>query len=233
MGVEIDVACPDRTFMGYLSMPEHKVGPGIVLLHDEFGIDAVMRARADELSQELGMFVLIPDLFWRIEPCLYLNAGSQTDILKASSLLAAFDKAAGMEDVIATITALGEIGGCTGRVGVSGYGIGGYLSYLAAARSDINAAASFYGTGIENSLDEAIKITNPLLIHMAGDDEFTGTRTQDEITASLRKYMMITTHTYPGAKHGFARPGGAAFDSQNAELADQRTREFLAANLAF
>ncbi len=233
MGVEIDIACPDRTFMGYLSMPEHKVGPGAVLLHDEFGIDAVMRAKADKLSQELGMFVLIPDLFWRIEPCLYLNANSQADIRKASSLLAAFDTAAGMEDVIATITALREIGGCTGRVGVLGYGIGGYLSYLAAARSDMNAAVSYYGAGIEESLDEAIRITNPLLVHMAGDDCFTNIPAQDKINAALKKYMMITTHTYPGGKHGFARPGGTAFDSQNAELADRRTSEFLAANLAF
>ncbi len=227
MGVEIDVACPDRTFMGYLSMPEHKIGPGIVLLHDEFGIDAIMRARADKLSQELGMFVLIPDLFWRIEPCLYLNASSQSDIRKASSLLSAFDSAAAMEDVLATIIALREIGGCTGRVGVLGYDIGGYLSYLAAARSDLNAAVSFYGPGIENNLDEAIKITNPLLIHMASKHN------GDDINASLKEYMMISIHDYPDCKPGFARPGNPAFDRQNAELAEKRSNEFLAANLAF
>ncbi len=233
MGIEIDIACPDRTFMGYLSMPEHKVGPGVILLHDKFGIDTVLRSRADALSQKLGVFVLIPDLFWRQQPCLNLNALSQPDQEKANTLQNSFDFETGSKDTLDTITALREIGGCTGRVGVLGYGLGGRLAFMASARSDINASVSYYGAGIENHLTEAIKITNPLLLHFATKGEPGGTATRKQILSSLKDYFMITHHIYLDCRQGFARPGISAFDVENARLADRRSEEFLAANLAF
>ncbi len=233
MGIEIDIACPDRTFMGYLSMPEHKVGPGVVLLHDKFGIDAVLRSRADVLSRRLNVFVLVPDLFWRQQPCVNLNALSEKDQVKANTLQNNFDFETGSTDTHDSIIALREIGGCTGRVGILGYGLGGRLAFMASARSDINASVSYYGTGIEKHLAEAIKITNPLLLHFAAKDEPGGSATRENILTSLKDYFMITHHIYHDCRHGFARPGISVFDAENARLADKRSEEFLAANLAF
>jgi carboxymethylenebutenolidase len=233
MGIEIDIACPDRTFMGYLAMPEHKVGPGIVLLHDQFGIHDGLRAKADTLSQKLGMFVLIPDLYWRQQPCLNLNPARQQDQDKARSLTGALDLESGATDTLDTLIALREIGGCTGRVGVLGYGPGARLAFLAAARCDVNASVAYYPAGIDEFLNEAIKITNPMLLHLAGKDEYVSDDTRNKIISSFSDYFMITNRVYPDAQHDFARPGSPTFDRENAALADKRTEEFLAANLAF
>ena len=234
MGIEIDIACPDRSFMGYLAMPEHKVGPGIVLLHDKFGIDHVLRSKADYLSQKLNMFVLIPDLYWRSQPCLTLNSNSPDDEKKANRLAESFNLETGATDSIDTVLALREIGGCTGRVGVLGYGLGAQLAYLASTRSDVNASVAYYPPVLDQQhLSEAIRITNPLLLHFPENLGREDQEKQIRIRSSLKDYFMVTSHTYPEAKPGFARPGAPSFSPENAALADKRSEEFLAANLAF
>ena len=66
-GSYISIQNGDKNFSAYLAIPEVGHGPGIVLCQEIFGINAVMREKADFLAEE-GYTVLVPDLFWRTEP---------------------------------------------------------------------------------------------------------------------------------------------------------------------
>ena len=63
-----------------------------------------------------------------------------------------------MKDVQAAVTRL-RAPECNGRVGVMGFCLGGTMAYLSAARTDANAAVSYYGTRIYNFLDNARRST--------------------------------------------------------------------------
>src|SRR5215204_656225 len=55
------------TFDAYCAVPQAGAGPGILLFQEIFGINDNMRGLADRLGAE-GYVVLVPDMFWRIEP---------------------------------------------------------------------------------------------------------------------------------------------------------------------
>ena len=57
-----------------------------------------------------------------------------------------FDYAVGMKDVQAAVTRLRSRPECNGRVGVMGFCLGGTMAYLSVARTDADAAVSYYGT---------------------------------------------------------------------------------------
>ena len=72
-GSEITIAAHDGgSFMGYLSVPGAGAGPGVVVIQEIFGVNAVMRGVSDWLAGE-GYMALCPDLFWRQEPGIQLT----------------------------------------------------------------------------------------------------------------------------------------------------------------
>lgn len=231
MSVEIDIACPDRTFMGYLAMPAKKVGAGIILLHEGYGVTSYMRSVADKLSARLDMFVLVPDLTWRIQPCIELKETSPEHTDQVSSILSRLNMDHLMQDIQATITALREVGGCTGRIGVLGYGMGGVPAYLSAVKTDSDATVAYDAIDLQPYLDQAIKIINPLMLHIPVNPDNTAYFPQ--ISSSLEDYMMVTFHQYEDTSASFVRPSSPVHHQDSAAAADRRTIEFLAANLAF
>ena len=67
-GSEITIAAADGgTFTGYLATPAAGTGPGVVVVQEIFGVNAVMRGITDRLAAA-GYTALCPDIFWRIEP---------------------------------------------------------------------------------------------------------------------------------------------------------------------
>ena len=72
------ISTPDGSFSAYLASPESGRGPGIVLIQEIFGVNAVMRELADDYAAQ-GFFALVPDLFWRIEPGVQLTDKTETE----------------------------------------------------------------------------------------------------------------------------------------------------------
>ena len=112
-----------------------------------------------------------------------------------------------------------------------GYCLGGLLAFLTGARTDVDASVAYYGVGIEQRLAEAEKLTDPLLLHIAEEDQFVPKEAQALIVASLKNHPQIEIHTYPGRDHAFARKGGEHYDAADAALAEQRTLTFFAKHL--
>src|SRR5205085_1756389 len=89
----------------------------------------------------------------------------------------------------------------------------------------------YYGVRIEAALDEAARIHAPLMLHVAGRDQFCPPEARAQIHTTLDANPLVTIHDYPAQDHAFARPGGAHFDAAAAELANLRTLEFFARHL--
>ncbi|MEQ9518934.1 MAG: dienelactone hydrolase family protein [Parvibaculum sp.] len=225
----ITIHGPDGDFQAYMSKP---TGPGphpaIIVIQEIFGINEVMRGVCDDLAAK-GFTAIAPDLFWRIEPGIEITDKTDAEWARAFELFGAFDVDKGMVDIQATIDAARQRS--SGKVGAVGYCLGGQLAYLTATRTDADASVGFYGVNIQTRTDEATNIKNPLMLHIAGKDEFVPTDAQKQIHTALDGHAKITLHDYPDRDHAFARVGGAHYNKTDADLANGRTLKFFKANL--
>ncbi len=219
-----------ESFSGYLAAPSSTPAPGIVLIQEIFGVNAYMRTIADEFA-ELGYVVLCPDLFWRQEPGIQLTDQSDEEWARAFELYQGFDVEKGVGDLGAALAHLRGLDQCNGKAASVGYCLGGTLSYLMGCLTDVDCAVGYYGIGIDEALDKATGLSGPLMLHIAGKDKFVDAEAQEKIKSGFAGNDLVTIHGYPGVDHAFARAGGQSYVADAAVLANQRTAEFLKANL--
>jgi carboxymethylenebutenolidase len=215
-------------FDGYLALPASGYGPGIVVLQEIFGVNDYVRSVADWFAAH-GFVALAPDLFWRLERGVQLT-GADWD--KAIDFYQRVDEEKAVEDAAAALDALRQHPACSGRVGAVGFCMGGNLAYLLSTRFKPDCAVGYYGVSIEKSLDEAGKLTSPLLLHIAGRDKFCPPEAQAEIHKVFGGNPLVTLHVYPDRDHAFGRTGGEHYHAADAELANLRSLEFFVAHLA-
>jgi carboxymethylenebutenolidase len=230
-GTDITISAKDGgSFSAYLATPASGSGPGIVLIQEIFGVNAVMRAIADDLASQ-GYMVLCPDLFWRQEPGVQISDKTQAEWDKAFKLMQGFNLDKGIEDLIATLDHLRQQKGCTGKVGAVGYCLGGQLAYLMACRSSSDASVGYYGVMIQNFLNESKNIKKPLMLHIAEEDAFVPKEDQAKIKDGLKSNPHVMIYSYRGCDHAFARVGGEHYDNGAATIAGKRTMAFFKKNL--
>jgi len=215
-------------FDGYLALPASGYGPGIVVLQEIFGVNRNIRNVADWYAAH-GFVALCPDLFWRIERGVELT---EADRSRAFSFYQQLDEARAVEDSAAALEFLRKHPACSGRAGAVGFCLGGNLAYLLSARFKPDCAVGYYGVSIEKALDEAKNLSSPLLLHIAGADQFCPPQAQAQIHAALDANPLVTIHDYPDEGHAFGRPGGEHYAPAAAELANLRSLEFFVSHLA-
>ncbi|HEY6578753.1 MAG TPA: dienelactone hydrolase family protein [Rhizomicrobium sp.] len=228
-GNEVSINTADGVFGGYLARPATANGAGVVVIQEIFGVNRFVRAVADDYAAR-GYFALAPDLFWRIAPGLQLDDRVEADRGRAFELFGKFDPDLGVKDIEAAVNHLRGTETCS-KVGAVGYCLGGLLSYLTDARTDVDAAVGYYGVNIHERLSEAKDISKPLMLHIAEKDQFVPAAAQKQIVAGLSSNSHVTVHSYPGTDHAFARVGGEHYDQANAELANSRTANFFRQHL--
>ena len=226
MGERVSISTPDGDFSAYVARPKIETAPAVVVIQEIFGVNQVMRDITDGLAAQ-GYLAICPDLFWRIEPDIDITDKSEAEWKRAFELFNAFDVDAGVEDIQATITAIREDGQSNGKVGAVGFCLGGLLAFLTATRTDVDAAVSYYGVGIETRTPEAEKLAEPLLLHIAEEDQFVPKEAQAAILRDLKNHPQVEIHTYPGRDHAFARDGGEHYHEADAKLAGGRTLQFF------
>jgi carboxymethylenebutenolidase len=229
MGEMVTIRTTDGDFDAYLARPAAARAPAVVVIQEIFGVNAVMRAIADDYATQ-GYLAICPDLFWRIEPGIDITDQSEAEWKRAFELFNAFDVDAGVKDIAAAIAHVRPLS--AGKVGAVGFCLGGLLAYLTATRTDVDAAVGYYGVGIESRLAEADKLADPLLLHIAEEDQFVPKEAQALIVAALKNHPHVQLFTYPGRDHAFARQGGEHFDAADAGLANTRTLDFFKKALA-
>jgi carboxymethylenebutenolidase len=204
----------------YLAFPSDAPAPGIVLLPPIFGVESVIKTLADRYAAR-GFAVVVPNQFRRdAEPEMM----ERTDAGRARAMARAqrVDVDTIVDDVRATIAELRAMPDCSGKVAVLGFCFGGRYAFLAAARLDVQAAASFHGTQIGASLADAPRVHAPLSLHFGADDPIAPMSEVDTIKAALREKPDADVFVYPGATHNFAVPGVSGYDAAVAALAEER-----------
>ena len=227
----MDAADGSGSFSGYLALPPGGRGPGLVIAQEIFGVNKPMREIADAFAAR-GYVVLVPDLFWRLEPNVELGYTPE-DWQKAFGYFQKFNVDTGVDDVQTAITALREQAFVSAHVGVMGFCLGGKLAYLSACRTDADVAIAYYGVGIEDALDEARQLHCPLVLHIAQLDKYCDQAAQDKISRSLGHRDDVQVWLYPDADHAFARPGGEHYHPPSADLALERSLRALQSALKF
>ncbi|GGJ78383.1 dienelactone hydrolase family protein [Pseudomonas matsuisoli] len=223
MGQMIEITAKDGgRFNAYLALPASGKGPGVVIGQEIFGVNANMRAVADNYAEE-GYVALVPDLFWRLEPGIELGYDEQA-FAKAIDLFKRFDIDKGIEDIAATVDTLRQRDEVEhAGIGFVGFCLGGKLAYLTATRTDVSCSVGYYGMGIEDLLDEAANIKGRLVLHFAADDGYCPADAREKIKAGLAKLPKAEIYVYPGVDHAFARVGGMHYDKPAALMAHERT----------
>ena len=222
-GRMIDITASDGgSFKGYLAVPKAGSGPGRVRGQEIFGVNPTMRATADYFAEE-GYTVLVPDMFWRIEPYVELTY-SEADFAKAFGYMGQFDIDLGIADIGAAMETLSGLAECTGKVGYMGFCLGGKLAYLTAARLDPAVAISFYGVGLPDLLGEADKITCPMVFHCPALDKWLPPEGVATLCQAFVERTDIEVYTYPGADHGFYNQDREVYDKPSVSIAGKRPR---------
>jgi carboxymethylenebutenolidase len=232
MSERITITTPDGAFGAYLARPAATgaPAPAVVVMQEIFGINADMRETCDTLASQ-GFIAVCPDLFWRLEPGIDLSDRTQAEWEKGFSLYQAFDFDQGVEDAAATLAHARALPGSSGKAGVMGFCLGGLMTFRTAAKHGADAAVAYYGGGTERYVDEARSLKTPLLMHLAGEDEYISKDAQKTIHTALDAHPQVKIHDYPGCNHAFARHGGQHHDAAAAALADGRTLAFFDTHL--
>ena len=228
----IQIAATDGSghFDAWLVEPASKPAGAVVLIQEIFGVNDSMKETAAQVA-DLGFLVLVPDLFWRIEPGVNITDKSQPEWDKAFALMKAFDATKGIEDLKATLAAARILPGCNGKAGTMGYCLGGRLAFMMAEMSDADVNISYYGVGLDSLLADLPKVTKPLVCHIAEKDAFFPPEGRAKVLEAAQSNPHIAAYSYPNADHAFARVGGTHWQGRAAVIANGRSAEALVAAL--
>ena len=202
--------------------PGSTTDAGVLVLHPWWGVnDDVLRFVGRLVGA--GFTVAAPDLF---------EGRVAKTIEEADQLSSSVDEDFGDAAVLAAVDELGRVIGDPGaRLGVVGFSFGAaWALWLPAQRPEVAATVVYYGTMDGPSLSRA---RTPVLGHFAENDDYEPAETVAAIEQTLRTAGRdVAMHTYPATGHWFAEPSQAAYVETAAELAFERTVEFLRRELA-
>lgn len=230
MNFNASVPCEDGEMGAYMAIPESGKGPGIILLQEIFGVNRAMRTAADALARE-GYAVLVPDLFWRIEPGINLGY-TEEDRQQAFGAWQKFDQATGVQDCVSAAKILKEHEACNGNIAYLGFCLGGKLAVLAASADGAKAVVSFYGVRLQENHEELKNLPCPMQLHVGDQDAHVPMDVIEGLQEVLEGKTDADIFVYEGAQHGFFNnTRDDVFHVPAAGTARKRVLTFLAENL--
>jgi carboxymethylenebutenolidase len=225
------VVTADRTTMGaHLAVPDAGSGPGLVVLQEIFGVNDYLRTACERLAG-LGIVALAPDLFHRIEPGIDIPH-TEEHIPRALELGRQLDHSQAVRDALDALAVLRARPEVTGGAGAFGFCLGGALAYEMAVAGDPEAAVCYYGSSIPDRLDDADRVTCPILLHFGGEDPYIGREGAERVAAAAEGRPGWEVHIHEGAGHAFDNHDAPMFHQpEPAARAWEITRDFLARTL--
>jgi len=207
----------------YLALPPAGAGPGVLVLHAWWGLNAFFRGVCDRLAQE-GFVVAAPDLFEGQTAATIAEAERLRGAPKREPIYKTLTRAAGQ------LAAHPAVRGPA--IGVAGFSMGAHWAFWLAQQPElpVGAVAAFYGARAGDYVDSRAAF----LGHFAEIDPYVS----EAALKKLRKALAaagrpVQFHVYPGTGHWFFesdRP--EAYRAEAADLAWQRTVLFLRERLA-
>lgn len=197
--------------------------PGLVLLHESWGLNAQITGLANRLACE-GYAVIVPNLYTRQGSMVTANAEA------AGMLMARIKEADLLQDINQCCEYLNTMDYAKRNVhSVVGFGMGGTLALkFACQRKRLRAAVSYYGKP-HPPFDSLDGLQAAILYHWAGaDDTVSEADIESFRQAALDRKKRVTIHKYDGAPHAFCNENRK--DTYRADAAQnswERTTEFL------
>ena len=229
------IVTPDGAgFDAFCAVPASGSGPGVLLFQEVFGINDNMRGLAEKLAGH-GYVVLVPDMFWRVEP--RFERKDESGLGEAFAMVQQFDFEAGVGDIESTHAHLLAMRECSGKVGAVGFCLGGALAFAAATLSRVDgrgpdAAVCYYGSGINDLLGHVDALECPCLFHYGSNDAYIPAENIAEVEEAVAGRPGVAFHRYD-AGHAFSNwDAPSMYDEAAADEAWSRTLAFFDAHLA-
>jgi carboxymethylenebutenolidase len=160
-----------------------------------------------------------------VAPDLYRGEVTAS-IDEADRLSSAIDQDAVNAIALAAIDRLAEREGAGTRIGTVGFSFGAAWAVWTAGRRDqVGASVVYYGSVTGPTLAAG---RSAVVGHFAEEDPYETAENVAAFEQGLRDAgREVTIHRYPGTGHWFAEPSRDAYRPEAAELAFDRTVEFL------
>ena len=193
--------------------------PGVLVIHENRGLNAHIEDVARRAALE-GYVAVAPD-------GLSFVGGAPVDQEAARDKFRAADTATITADVIKGVGYLKTRKDCTGKTGSVGFCYGGGVSLQCAlAQPATDASVLYYGRAL--STEQTARVSTPLMMHYAGNDERVNAMIP-QFRSELDEYeVAYSLNMYPGTGHGFHNDTSQArYDETAAKLSWQRTINFF------
>jgi carboxymethylenebutenolidase len=191
---DISIETPNGSIGAVLETPPGKgPWPGVVVIHDAFGLREPHRAIARQIADN-GYLAIAPNLFAR---------GGVIRCMRAvMSDLMAFEGQA-FEDVTAARQLLSKRSDCTGAIGVAGFCMGGGFALIASTKG-FDASAPFYPPPLQSRYSEIVDGACPIVASFGQRDPLNRGSGQRLAEVLTEKHIPHDVKTYPHAGHSFA-----------------------------
>ena len=218
-------------FDSYLTLKHSVIGPGVIILCDQFGLQPWLKSVADEFA-ERGYVVSVPNLNGYhnsyLETELEVERGiskSRDTSSKPSHDFLNYEKYIGYVESAFNNIKLHPA--CNGKIAIVGFSLGGTYSFLAAARFNPDVAIAYYPTDIQRYLAEGKFINCQTILHVGRKDIYMKEKNIKKIHAALIGKFNIAIYQYD-AVHGFANSQDLPnFQPESKKLSFQRTFNLL------
>jgi len=209
--------------------PEGGHGPGLLLVHEIFGVGPYIRAVAQRLAAA-GYVVGAPDVFWRFAPG-WAADHDQAGLAASMEQVANLDPAVAVGDCVAALSTLGDLGDVDATPGVIGFCLGGTLAFGVAAGADPSVCVSYYGSGVPDMVDRLDDVTCPTLFHFGATDAYIPGAGVEAVAAAIRGRPNVVLNV-EAAGHAFDNHESDMFyDEPAATAAWSKTMAFLGQHL--
>jgi len=237
----VTIAVGSQSMGAYVARPEGNAKlPAVIVFMEIFGVNDHIQDVTRRVA-ELGYVAIAPDYFHRTAPGMKL-AYDEEGFAEGMKQLGPLDAEQMVADAEATVAYLRGRSDVKGdAIGAMGFCIGGHMTYLTAASTDLKCAASFYGGGIAapvgpgggaSTVSKTPGIKGHILCLFGGKDtlipEHQVETIREALDAAGTKSEIVI---YPKADHGFFCDQRATYNADAAEDAWTRVQALFAAEL--
>jgi carboxymethylenebutenolidase len=205
------------TIKGYFARPASASGklPGVLVVHENRGLNPYIEDVARRLAVA-NFIAFAPDGLTSV-------GGFPGNDEQGAVKFREVNGPKMFEDFVAAAKWLKAHPSSSGRIGAVGFCFGGGVVNNLAVRlgAELAAGAPFYGR--QPNAEDTAKITAPLLLHYAGNDQGVNQGIAAFEAALKSNKKTYTLHMYEGTQHGFHNDTTPRYDEQAAKLAWQRT----------